>query len=302
MYDRHLDTFVAVTRLGSFNRAAEVLHLTPNAVIKHINCLERDLGVTLFRRSPKGVALTSAGEVVYQGALDIIARSRDVLQAARASEPRPLTKIRLATSAMRSIERIGTWWSEVGGRHPSLTLETVPVMDDGPVLLRRLGEDIDVLFAIEPLPDLLLRERCSARRVLASPACLAVPVGHRLAARASVSLRDLAGERVYLTARGNTAQVERMRDDIARMGLHMDVVDCSPYDVRVFNQAAGERALVLNCMELGRVHPAYVNVPLEGGYDFPLCLVHSDDAIPAVREFVDAMAACAQAEGLVEGA
>ena len=41
MFDGRLETFVKVAQSGSFTKAAEELYLTPTAVMKQINALER---------------------------------------------------------------------------------------------------------------------------------------------------------------------------------------------------------------------------------------------------------------------
>ncbi|MEU6175439.1 LysR family transcriptional regulator [Streptantibioticus parmotrematis] len=57
-----LRTFVAVHRAGSFTRAAQLLGLSQPAVTGQIRSLERQLGRPLFRRLPRGVAATTAGD------------------------------------------------------------------------------------------------------------------------------------------------------------------------------------------------------------------------------------------------
>lgn len=59
--------FDAVARLGSFTRAAESLHITQSAVSKQVRALEADLGLPLFRREGRQVALTEAGAVFAAG-------------------------------------------------------------------------------------------------------------------------------------------------------------------------------------------------------------------------------------------
>ena len=55
LYNAHLDTFITVVEAGSFRQAAEQMNISPSAVLKQIGLLEKDLGVTVFNRSRKGV-------------------------------------------------------------------------------------------------------------------------------------------------------------------------------------------------------------------------------------------------------
>lgn len=56
-----VQTFEAASRLSSFLRAAQELGVTPSAVSHRIRSLERELGVQLFHRVHRSVALTDAG-------------------------------------------------------------------------------------------------------------------------------------------------------------------------------------------------------------------------------------------------
>lgn len=60
---RHLQCFLEVARLGHVGRAADRLAVTQPAVSKTLRELEEILGVRLFERTPKGLALTPFGEV-----------------------------------------------------------------------------------------------------------------------------------------------------------------------------------------------------------------------------------------------
>ena len=68
MYNLQLETFIVVADLGSFNKAAEALYITPPAVTKQSNLLEKDLGLQLFIRTHRGLALTEAGKSMYKDA------------------------------------------------------------------------------------------------------------------------------------------------------------------------------------------------------------------------------------------
>lgn len=58
-----LEMLDTVARLGSFTAAAEVLHKVPSAISYGVRQVEQDLDVVLFRRLPRKVELTPAGEL-----------------------------------------------------------------------------------------------------------------------------------------------------------------------------------------------------------------------------------------------
>ena len=71
MQFRQLRYFVKIVEAGSFSRAATLIHVAQPALSQQIHELEDRLGVTLLRRSARGVTPTAAGEVaVSRGDLD----------------------------------------------------------------------------------------------------------------------------------------------------------------------------------------------------------------------------------------
>ncbi|HMV69607.1 MAG TPA: LysR family transcriptional regulator, partial [Myxococcota bacterium] len=57
----HARAFLATAELGSFSAAAQALGLAQPTVGRQVAALEQELGVTLFERAGRGVALTAAG-------------------------------------------------------------------------------------------------------------------------------------------------------------------------------------------------------------------------------------------------
>jgi len=72
---RHLTTFDAVVREGSFLRAAAALGYAQPTVTLHIQQLEAALGVQLFARQGKRMQLTAAGRVLREHAAQILTRT-----------------------------------------------------------------------------------------------------------------------------------------------------------------------------------------------------------------------------------
>lgn len=76
-----LRAFEVSARHLSFTRAAEELHLTQTAVSQHVRKLEDRLGRRLFRRLPRGLALTDEGQAL----LPVLSEAFERLSATLAS-------------------------------------------------------------------------------------------------------------------------------------------------------------------------------------------------------------------------
>jgi DNA-binding transcriptional LysR family regulator len=94
-----LRVFEAVARMGSITAASDELHTVQSNVTAQIRALEHDLGVPLFRRHSRGVALTSAGERLLPYATKI---ARLLNEAARAVDDRSTPQGRLEIGSLES--------------------------------------------------------------------------------------------------------------------------------------------------------------------------------------------------------
>lgn len=122
-----LRAFSMVTRFGSVSRAAEALHLTQSAVSKQVKELEGWVGVPLFERSRKRLALTPAGERYEKAVRAVLAQ----LEAAT---------LELITSDdgggalhLSSLPTFAAKWliprlPQFQQQHPQVTLHFVPYM------------------------------------------------------------------------------------------------------------------------------------------------------------------------------
>ena len=61
LFSLPLRYFFEVARTGSVNQAAQRLHVAASAVSRQLSKLEDSVGVPLFERQPRGMALTAAG-------------------------------------------------------------------------------------------------------------------------------------------------------------------------------------------------------------------------------------------------
>jgi LysR family glycine cleavage system transcriptional activator len=121
-----LRAFEAAARHLSFLKAAEELHVTPGAISQQVKSLEDQLGQALFRRLPRGVLLTDAGQIYGRRLAEIFDQIRSATaELKRDAEPDDLTVSTMLTFAARwLIPRLGRF----NLAHPDIT---VRVLADG---------------------------------------------------------------------------------------------------------------------------------------------------------------------------
>src|SRR3954452_24859487 len=93
---RQLRFFLQIAELGSMTRAASLLHIAQPALSRHMQQLEEELGVTLFQRSDRGVALTDAGVLLRSRAVGLLQHFERVRQEVRDEFNEPSGELTLA--------------------------------------------------------------------------------------------------------------------------------------------------------------------------------------------------------------
>ena len=99
---RHLRYFVAVASHGSFNRAAERLHVTQPPLSRQVKDLEEELGVTLLVRGTNSVKLTEAGELFYEEARQVLSRADDAVRRVRGETGKESLRVGYSSSMATS--------------------------------------------------------------------------------------------------------------------------------------------------------------------------------------------------------
>jgi len=186
----YLDAFLTAADDGSFSAAARRLGLTPAAVSKSVGQLEARLGVRLFQRSTRTLALTTDGERLYAQVRLPWREIGDALTDLRQGAGKPAGTLKVALAHTVGREYIVPLLGEFVRLYP----DVVPDLhfDNHQVDLMAEGFDVAIGGGIELTNALIARELARLRIVLvASPAYLK-------ANRAPVHPQDLARHRGLL--------------------------------------------------------------------------------------------------------
>ncbi len=182
---RDLRYFVAVAEGLSFTRAAEKLYISQPAVSKQVRALEQQLGFPLFERHAGRIALTRRGQGLLDEATKLLDSWRDSYDTVRAiGEPSVIT-IGMHTAVGRGLNAALHQAFAASGKQ--LVLRIVPWTDPTAGLLDGTSQAA-ILWLPVTAPGL------ESRIVRQEPRYVAVPTGHHLAVRESVTRAELQGE------------------------------------------------------------------------------------------------------------
>ena len=118
-----LRAFVAAAEAGSFGRAATALGLAPSSVSEGVQALEQLGGEPLFRRSPRGIALTPAGERALPHARLTVQHSEDFALALNGSGAALAGTLRVAAYRSLGVHLLPPVLSLLRRHHPDLRVQ-----------------------------------------------------------------------------------------------------------------------------------------------------------------------------------
>ena len=291
MYNLQLETFIVVADLGSFNKAAEALYITPPAVTKQINLLENDLGLQLFIRTHRGLTLTEAGKSLYKDAKYIIQYCKDSVERAKKAMEEKDNVIRVGTSTMTRAAPVVEAWSKVRGNYPDIRLQMIPFMnsqENAREILKNLGTNIDIVGGIFDETMLELRQ-CQGMELSRQRICCAVSVNHRLAEKEILTVQDLYGERFLMMHRGWSRYVDELREDIWKNHPQIQVVDFDLYSMEIFNQCENSNGILMAVENWKEAHPLLKIIPVEWKYTIPYGILYSTEPSELVKRFLKAI-------------
>jgi DNA-binding transcriptional LysR family regulator len=195
----YLHTLVSVVEHGSLSAAARAKRISQPAVTKQVQRMESEFGLTLLVRGPKRqVELTPAGEQVLAFARETLSRYEALEQELGVLKAVGQGTLVLAASTIPGEYLLPGLIAAFRQEYPRIKVE-MTISDTAEVATKLLEDEADVgMVGSRPKRPGLRLERLVGDEVV-----LAVPPGHALADRGSVTVDDLRGQRLVLREAGS---------------------------------------------------------------------------------------------------
>lgn len=190
---RQLEYFLAVSKYQNFTRAAQVLHVSQPSITNAIQKLEGELGVKLFDRSIKKIALTEEGSIFQKRVEKILYDLKEAIFEVRDFNNLNKGSIKLGLPPMIGAYLFPNIFFNFTKAYPNLNLQ---VFEEGSISTRLSLEKGQLDIGIIILPE--VTNNLNVIPIKEEEIVLCVSPQHKLAKKAEVSFAELKNENFIL--------------------------------------------------------------------------------------------------------
>ncbi|WP_167761302.1 LysR family transcriptional regulator [Duganella callida] len=289
---RTYQNFLLLAQELHFGRAADLAAITQPALSQQIARLEDSLGVKLFDRDPRQLALTPAGRVFRDGIAKIISNLEQLNQQTMAVAGGEDVSLSIGITEYANLPLIPTALIRLQQFYPASRLmrQEVRCLHHGTALMRaQIDVGVGVVLGPPP-PEMPHGADVSSKWLAQSPWRLLVPATHRWAGERALPLSSLAEERIIIFARDvNPPVYDGIMDSCRLAGVTPNIVFETAQGLFGIQLARNGLGLMLGtAFVLGEPPPGMATVLVEGLP--PLAIVaswRSDECRPIVRRFLE---------------
>ena len=289
MYNKYLEIFIEVADTGSFSKAAEKLYISSTAIMKQMNLMEQELGLSLLIRTNHGVSLTEAGKEIYKDAKIIIDYTNRSIKKAKKLQNKNTHFITIGTSLICPCNPLLDIWYQINDRYPDFKIKILPFEENHTNILNTLNSNGTPLdFIVSPCDSHDWLKNFDFLKLGDYKFCIAVPISHPLAKKDSISFEDLSGEKVTAITTGDSKQNQDILNKIKTICKDVEIFDAPFfYDIDVFNRCeeSGSFLVTLECWK--DVHPAFKTIPLSSGETIPYGILYSKTPTDDASKFLN---------------
>ena len=281
MENSRCKAFLECADRGSVKAAAEALGYTPSAVSQLISALEKELGLKLFARSPKGVSLTAEGQAMLPVIRAYMVREREIYQTA--AELKGVVSGKLTIAAYPSVAT--SWLPYIVRRfkndYPGIHINIMESIKSD--IFQRFEQnkaDIGFLAYSEPMPYEWIP--LAEEEVIA-----AIPEDHPLAKKKSFPIKECENNDFILGSWGNELEVLEI---LKKHNVHPEI-KYTTYDTpaTLAMVRMGLGVSLVNKLSAQYWNEHLVKLPLDPPemITFGIAIPSKDNMTSAARKFLD---------------
>jgi DNA-binding transcriptional LysR family regulator len=218
---KHLKVFYYVAKHLSFTRAAQELFVTQPAVAMQIDALEKHYGVRFFTRRKRQLALTEAGEALYEYAERIMQLAFEAHRTILDMKEYPCGVLKMGTTKTWARYLMPSYILRFQKRYPEIQIELQDGSSEDMAMSVSYGQnDIAIVARVpyDPRLDVIPFPGREKDQLV-----LVVHPKHRLATRKRIHLREIVDEPLIIRGRGSGIRDVVMRR-AEELGLQLSIM------------------------------------------------------------------------------
>jgi DNA-binding transcriptional LysR family regulator len=150
--DKKIQIFLAIAENGSFSRTARQLSLSQSVVSFHIDALEKELGVALFKRQGRSISLTQEGELLFKNGKKLARDAREVENELSSLSNHIENRIFLGGDALTCMFTLPWTLASYSTEHPE-TVFAYQHLNHEDLKTKILNGDVDLALTGHPIRD-----------------------------------------------------------------------------------------------------------------------------------------------------
>lgn len=296
---RHLRYFIAVAEERNIGRAASRLHISQPPLTRQIQQLEEELGVQLFNRTPRGMELTPAGELLLDEARNINAVIEQATERTQRAGQGKFGRLDVAIFGSAILDTIPRLLADFRETYPDVKVVLHSMRKEEQLeALRQRRISVGFNRLITPSPDYTL-ELITTETLL-----LALPENHPLAQHASVDFKALANVPLILYPTGGRPNfIDKALSLFQQTGVEPNIaqeVGDAVTAVSLVSKGFGVSLVPQSSKALslpGLTYRPMTGLPANANVDLS-CIYRPDDRSPLLAAFLDMIRSYRQARAL----
>jgi len=186
---KHMRYFVAIVKYGSMTEASQRLYISQPTISKAIQDIETELGMSLFDRNKKKIALTDAGRIFFDQCEEILRLHAELPNDLKNMVGMRQGHIKIGLPPIMDAGKLMAIIRDFHDLYPKITFQLIE-SGSRTIESRLIQNEIDVGITVLPTES----DHFDNFNFISESLCLVVHENHTLAPRQSVHLRELKHE------------------------------------------------------------------------------------------------------------